>query len=131
MTDDEHKRMTDAGYSLIEVGVAEHGLMVTEARIASNGFGVWIRTRYMGHQSARSGTCRHARQIQEVWTGNMQAGEITSHVEKPERYTCNYLDQFTLPAAVERWTHGLEIRPGDCERCPLYETPELPAILKG
>lgn len=128
--DDEYKRMTDAGYSLISAGVEDHDIRVIEARVASDGFGVWIRTRYMGHQPDRSGTCRHARQIQEVWTGNMQAREIASHVEKPERYTCGYLEQFQLPPAVARWSHGLDIRKGDCESCPLYETPELPEVLK-
>lgn len=75
--------------------------------------------------------CRHARQIQERWTGDMLTGQITSHVELPESYTCGWLDQFQLPPAVERWVHGLEIRKGDCERCPLYETPDLPEVLKG
>lgn len=130
MTDDEHKRMTDAGYSLIEVGLAKLGLMVTEARVASDGFGVWIRTRDMTHQPDRSGTCRHARQVQQKWTVDAETGKAGACIEQPDEYTCGYLDQFQLPPAVERWTHGLEIRPGDCERCPLYETPELPEALK-
>lgn len=74
--------------------------------------------------------CRHARQVQEVWTGDMLTGQITSHVELPERYTCGYLEQFALPPAVSRWSHGFDLRPGDCESCPLYQAPELPEIVK-
>lgn len=131
MSEDEHKRMTEAGYSLIEAGVADHGLMVTEVRIASDGYGIWIRTRDVRHQPDRSGTCRHARQVQQKWAVDAETGKAGACIEQPEEYTCGYLDQFKLPPAVERWVHGLEIRSGDCERCPLYETPELPEALKG
>ncbi len=130
MSDDEHQRMTDAGYSLISAGVEDHGLRVIEARVASDGFGVWIRTRDMRHQPDRSGTCRHARQVQQKWAVDAETGKAGACIEQPDEYTCNYLDQFQLPPAVERWTHGLEIRSGDCERCPLYQAPELPEALK-
>ena len=74
--------------------------------------------------------CRHARQVQQSWSIDAETGREIAYAEQPEEYTCGYLDQFKLPPAVERWAHGLEIRKGDCERCPLYETPELPEALK-
>lgn len=75
--------------------------------------------------------CRHARQVEQSWSIDALTGREIAYAEQPEEYTCGYLDQFNLPPAVARWTHGLEIRKGDCESCPLYETPDLPAILEG
>lgn len=131
MTDDQHKRMNEAGYIYVSIETVVSNKRIIEARVASDGFGVWIRTRDMRHQPDRSGTCRHARQVQQKWAVDAETGKAGACIEQPDEYTCNYLDQFQLPPAVERWTHGLDIRLGDCERCPLYETPELPEALKG
>ena len=76
------------------------------------------------------GTCRHARQVQTIETRSSDTGRILSHVDKPERYTCSWLDQFRLPPAVARWSHGLELRSGDCESCLHYQAPELPGMLR-
>lgn len=129
--DDEHKRMTEAGYTYVSIETAVSHKRIIKARVASDGFGVWIRTRDMRHQPDRSGTCRHARQVQQKWEINADTRNLEAWTPHPDEYTCGYLDQFTLPPAVARWTHGLDIRTGDCESCPLYETPELPEALKG
>lgn len=137
--DNEITRMSAAGYEYINadqnnlhelVRGTRVGHRIVEVHISSDGLGIWVKTRDMTQHPTRTGTCRHARQIQERWTGDIASGQITSHVELPESYTCGWLDQFQLPPAVSRWAHGLEIRSGDCESCPMYQAPDVPAVLE-
>jgi hypothetical protein len=89
---------------------------------------------------SKLGTCKHTYQIQEMWTIrlNPQPHEVLEEYHpSPERYTCQWLDQFgELPPTIKRRNGGFEVRGTDCDECvhyapAIYQTSMLPNFRKG